>query len=199
MKNCFNRYLIPILILIVLVAGLIAYYAINRDPGTVDNASGVAERLPRREVILYFGSQDGFSLVAEAREVTDADEGTLVMEIVQELREGSRGDLIPVLPPGTVLTGYGEQDGIATLDFNKDLIAAHPGGSMSELLTVYGLINTLAVNFPHIRKVNILVEGQAVETLKGHVDLRQPLAADFRYAGPSIKDAASTSTQQETP
>ncbi|ABA89959.1 germane superfamily protein [Syntrophotalea carbinolica DSM 2380] len=197
MKSYISRYLIPTLILIVLVAGSIAYYAINREPGTVDNEPGVAEGLPRREVILYFGSQDGFSLVAEAREVTDGDEGTLVAEIVQALREGSRGDLIPVLPAGTVLTGYSEQDGIATLDFNRDLIAAHPGGSMSELLTVYGLVNTLAVNLPHIRKVSILVEGQAVETLKGHVDLRQPLAADFRFAGPSAEDAAST--QQENP
>lgn len=197
MKSYINRYLIPILILIGVVAGLIAYYAINRDSGTVDDAPGVAEGLPRREVILYFGSQDGLSLVAEAREVTDGDDGTLVMEIVRALRDGSRGDLIPVLPTGTDLTGYSEQDGIATLDFNRNLIAAHPGGSMSELLTVYGLVNTLAVNFPHIRKVNILVEGQAVETLKGHVDLRQPLAADFRFASPSAEDAASI--QQENP
>jgi len=47
------------------------------------------------------------------------------------------------------------------------------------LLTVYALANTVAVNFPHLRQLRILVEGAAVETLKGHVDLRQPLVPDF--------------------
>jgi hypothetical protein len=51
-------------------------------------------------------------------------------------------------------------------------------------LTAYGLANTLVVNFPHIRQVRLLVEGRPLETLKGHVDLREPLPADFSLARP---------------
>lgn len=191
MKLSPNRYLMPSLILMLLAAGLFAYYAMHREAQVGQDASGVAEPLPQREVILYFGSQDGFSLVTEAREVPDVEEGQLVMAITQALGAGSRAALSPILPPGARLLGYGEQDGIATLDFSKELVTAHPGGSMSELLTIYGLVNTLAVNLPHIRKVRILVEAQPVETLKGHVDLRQPVAADFRFARPSTEDEAS--------
>jgi hypothetical protein len=36
--------------------------------------------------------------------------------------------------------------------------------------------------------VRILVEGQVVETLKGHVDLSRPVVADFRYVSRSRSD-----------
>jgi hypothetical protein len=55
------------------------------------------------------------------------------------------------------------------------------------LLTVYGVANTLAVNFPHLRQVRFLVAGQDVETLRGHVDLRAPVPADFRYGRPPLR------------
>lgn len=198
MNRSFSRYLVPILILMLLLAaGWFAYRAMQRVAKVDQDATEVTVALPQREVILYFGSQDGFSLVAEAREVPDGEEGQLVKEIIQSLSLGPHSRLIPILPPGPRLLGYTEQDGIATLDFSSELVAAHPGGSMSELLTVYGLVNTLAVNFPHIRKVRILIDGQPVETLKGHVDLRQPIAADFRFTRPSAEDAAST--LQENP
>lgn len=197
MKRSPRRYLIPISILILLAAGLFTYRFMRPVPQVGQDTSATEEILPQREVLLYFASQDGFSLVAEAREVPETGEEQLVMEIIQALGVGPQVKLGPILPPGTRLLGYSQQDGVATLDFSKELVTAHPGGSMSELLTVYGLVNTLAVNFPHIRKVRILVEEKPVETLKGHVDLRQPIAADFRYASPSSEDEASN--LQENP
>jgi spore germination protein GerM len=197
MKRSSGRYLIPILILILLAVGLLTYRILHREPQVEQETSVTEGLLSQREVLLYFASQDGFSLVTEAREVPEAEEAQLVMEIIQALEAGPHVSLSPILPPGTRLLGYSQQDGVATLDFSKELVVAHPGGSMSELMTVYGLVNTLAVNFPHIRKVRILVEAQPVETLKGHVDLRQPIAADFRFARPSTEDEAST--LQENP
>jgi len=66
----------------------------------------------------------------------------------------------------------------------------HPGGSASELLTVYALANTIAANFPDYNQVRIWIEGQAQETLKGHLDLTRPIAADFGYCRGT--DAPST-------
>ena len=59
-----------------------------------------------------------------------------------------------------------------------------PGGSLPELLTIYGLADTIAENFPHLRQVRILVEGEPVATLKGHVDLREAVKADFSFTHP---------------
>ena len=60
---------------------------------------------------------------------------------------------------------------------------------MSELLSVYSVVDTLAVNFPYLRQVRFLVEGQPVATLKGHVDLRQPLAPDFNLTRSAAEEA----------
>lgn len=191
MPRLAKRHLIPILLLLLLAVGLLSYRILHRAPAETPGMTAGTEALPKREVILYFGSSDGFSLVAEARELPDGGNAQLAKAAVEALVGGPRTELTPILPAGARLLGYAEQDGVATLDFSRDLVAAHPGGSMSELLTVYGLVDTLAVNLPHIRKVRFLVEGRPIETLKGHVDLRRPLAADFRFARPSAGDAAS--------
>jgi spore germination protein GerM len=133
-----------------------------------------------RTVTLYFAAADGSGLVAEGREIGDClVENDCLRGTVQALLDGPVGSLTPVLPPHAVLRGVNVTGSEVQVDFDRALVDSHPGGSWGELLTVYALANTVAVNFPHLRQLRILVEGAAVETLKGHVDLRQPLAPDF--------------------
>lgn len=133
-----------------------------------------------RTVTLYFAAADGTGLVAEAREIADClDETNCLNATVQALLNGPVGKLAPVFPPQATLRGIAVNGSEVQVDFSRTLIDAHPGGSWGELLTVYALADTVAVNFPHLRQVRILVEGAAVETLKGHVDLRQPVNPDF--------------------
>lgn len=133
-----------------------------------------------RTVTLYFGAPDGLALVAEGRDLADClEEQSCISATVQALIDGPVGDLIPVLPSRTVLHGVSVAGSAARVDFDRALIEGHPGGSASELLTVQALATTLAVNFPSLRQVQLLVGGQPVETLKGHVDLRQPVIPDF--------------------
>lgn len=133
-----------------------------------------------REVILYFAAADGQSLVAETKEVQDCQiEEDCLRETIQALITGPRGNLVPVVSAQTIVRGVTVEGSLVKVDFSQDLVAAHPGGTQSELLTIYALADTLAVNFPHLRQVQILVEGAPPETLKGHVDLRQPINPDF--------------------
>lgn len=61
-----------------------------------------------------------------------------------------------------------------------------PGtGAHAELLTVYAVVNTLAVNFPAVKRVQILVEGRPATTLMGHVDLSRPLGPDLSLLAPA--------------
>jgi spore germination protein GerM len=160
----------------------------------------VEEPRPPREILLYFGAQDGSHLTTEAREIPFCPkEEDCLRATVQALLNGPSGQLIAILPPQTALRAIRIEETVATVDFSRALIGGHPGGSMSELFTVYGLVNTLVVNFPHIRQVRLLVEGQALETLKGHVDLREPLSADFSLARSPEEEQSVAPTSGRTP
>jgi spore germination protein GerM len=166
-------------VIIFSVGLLIGYF----KTGTDDRSTSVAEKAPEssaREVILYFASYDGQSLAAEARTINECMvEEDCLRDTVQALIAGPENSLAAILPEQVALRGVTVVDSLVTLDFSRELITAHPGGTQSELLTVYGLADTLAVNFPHLRQVLIKVEGASVTTLKGHVDLRQPIIPDF--------------------
>ncbi len=81
------------------------------------------------------------------------------------------------VPPGTTLRAlYVTDRGDAYVDLSGEVVTAHTGGTLNELLTVYTIVNAVTINVPAIRSVQILVGGKEVPTLAGHVDLRQPLA-----------------------
>ncbi len=179
-----DRLLLFAFVLVLLVfGGLIGRkYWIKTHPAEVPTVNDRAEPAGLRDVVLYFGDPAGVVLLAETREISGCQDGQACLETtLQALIDGPIGDLVPILPAQTRLLSITEQDGLATADFSRELISGHPGGSVSELFTAYGLVNTLAENFPYIRQLRILVEGEVVPSLKGHVDLRQPISADFRF------------------
>lgn len=148
----------------------------------------VEQQRQLRTLTLYFAAADGGGLVAEGRETADClIEEDCLRAMVQALLDGPVGELAPVFPPQTVLRGVSVAGSEVSIDFDRALVDNHPGGSWGELLTVYALANSIAENFPHLRQVRILVEGAALETLKGHIDLRQPLNPDFSLV---VKPAA---------
>ena len=84
------------------------------------------------------------------------------------------------MPAGTKLRAlFLTERGDAYVDLSREAVTAHTGGTLNELLTVYTIVNALTVNLPAVRSVQILVDGKEVQTLAGHVDLRQPLAKNL--------------------
>jgi hypothetical protein len=67
----------------------------------------------------------------------------------------------------------------AVVDLEESFVEGLPEGSSAETTAAYSLVDSIALNFPHIKKVRILIDGKPAETLKGHLDLSQPLAPDF--------------------
>jgi hypothetical protein len=70
-------------------------------------------------------------------------------------------------------------DGVAYVDLTPAVSADHPGGVRTELMTVYSIVNTLALNVSAVDRVKILVGGKEADTLAGHIDIRHPLQADM--------------------
>jgi spore germination protein GerM len=81
--------------------------------------------------------------------------------------------LSPSMPEGTRLLSINLDNGLCTVDFSRAFIENHSGGSAGELMTLSSIVNTLT-EFPEINRVQILVEGQAGETI-GNMLLDEPL------------------------
>jgi Sporulation and spore germination len=76
------------------------------------------------------------------------------------------------LPVSTTLLGfYILPDGTAVADFSDSLASELPSGILSESMAVNSIVRTLAANVPQLRRLKILIHGQEVDTLAGHVDL----------------------------
>ena len=122
-------------------------------------------------------SEDGEKLTGTEREVAYG-EGVVeqAREIITAQIAPSADPLVSAVPPGTKLRAiYVTPQGEAYVDLSADVSRAHPGGTTSELLTIYTIVNALAMNLPAVTSVQILVDGKEVETLAGHVDVRRPL------------------------
>ena len=132
----------------------------------------------KKGILLYFSDNEGEYLIGEKREILKRDEvEEEAEETVNELIKGPKGKLIPTLPPETKLLDLelGE-DGVAKVNFSNALSKDHPGGSSAEMMTLYSIVNSLTLNFPQIKRVQILIEGKAVETIAGHLSLKKPIS-----------------------
>jgi len=148
-----------------------------RGPAAAPSGAPQTGAVRRIKANLYYVSADGLRLTASERDVIYA-EGTSgqARRIVEALLEPAPEGLASALPPGTALRGvFVGGRGDAYVDFSGSLRTNHPGGSSSEILTVYAIVSALTVNLPAITSVQILIEGHEVDTLAGHVDLRRPL------------------------
>lgn len=76
------------------------------------------------------------------------------------------------LPESVTLLGfYLLPNGTAVADFSDALSTETPSGILSEWMAVNSILQTLEANVPGIARLKILIQGQDVETLAGHVDL----------------------------
>jgi spore germination protein GerM len=131
----------------------------------------------RREVLLYFSDSEGEFLIGEKRGILKKNEvKEEAKETIFELLKGPKGKLTPTLPPRTKLLTLQINDvGVVKVNFNSVLSKDHPGGSTAEMMTVYSIVNSLALNFPQIKRVQILIEGKPIESIAGHLSLKQPI------------------------
>jgi hypothetical protein len=81
-----------------------------------------------------------------------------------------------VLPlDAALLAFYLLPDGTAIADFSDALSREVPSGISTEQLAVDAIVRTLHAAVPQIQRLKILINGQEVETLAGHVDLSSAL------------------------
>ncbi len=97
----------------------------------------------------------------------------VVSALIQETPPNFRN----TIPRGTELNEvYIDSQQTAYLDFSSHLSDGHIGGTTAEFLTVTAILKTVFDAFPDdIKQVQILIDGEEVKTIAGHLNLSQPL------------------------
>jgi len=142
----------------------------------VDNPTNVQ----RKRVKLFFLGEDETTLVVETRELfTRSDEVSEIRETLLELFWGSKNNLRSAIPPQTRLREvYLDHNQTVYIDLTREFIDNHPGGVLDEIATLVSIIRTVRENFPDIERVQILVDGNEVETLANHIQINRPLTGN---------------------
>jgi hypothetical protein len=139
----------------------------------------------KRKVLLTFPSSQkaGFvnvprqiyatvSLVAQAKQI--------LMALMAGPLPAETGATPCFGPQSSYLEVYLDGKGLAVVDLPSATVAALPGGTSSEVATLYCLVHTLCADVPDVSRVQVLIDGQPAESLRGHFDLQDPLSlSDF--------------------
>jgi germination protein M len=139
---------------------------------------------PEQNIVLLFVGSDG-RLHPEIRSVPLPEEvDERVRVVLGELLLGSAGKLHPVVPyPAEVNAVFIDENGQAFVDLTTPPDPLE--GSHTELMLVYGVVDSVLLNCPELRAVQVLFGGNEIPTLTGHLDLSRPLVLNKRFIAAS--------------
>ena len=162
--------------------GLPAAGADSRSPisTAADGGSRDAEA-PLPEIHLYFADAQQGVLKAENRILSEsAYPAETGRRIIEQLIRGPQSRLTKTIPPHARLKSfYLAFDGTAYVNWDAEIRNGHPGGALMEMLTVFSIVDSLVLNVPEIHRVELLIDGSEIDTLAGHIDVRQPIKANM--------------------
>jgi Sporulation and spore germination len=129
---------------------------------------------PRVKAKLFWasGNGDGALMDSTVELPLSSDPVLRAKQVLNTLLAGPVDADLRTLPPDAVLLAfYILPNGTAIADFSEALATATPSGIQSEQLAVDSITKTLEANVPRVQRLKILIHGQEVETLAGHLDL----------------------------
>ena len=129
---------------------------------------------PRVKTKLFWASDtDDSTLVPVVVDLPLSNDPVLrSKQVLNTLLAGPVDAELRTLPPDAVLLAfYILPDGTAIADFSEALATSIPSGIVSEQLAVNSMARTLEANVPQVQRLKILIHGQEMETLAGHLDL----------------------------
>ena len=149
---------------------------VSSSSGSSSSSSSSSQSGSKAQLVnikVYYPDENATGLVAVEKSIKDTD--NKYQAAVEALMAGTdKKGLANVFPKKAKLLQVTVSGKVAKVDFSRELQKNFVGGSTGEEMLVGSVVNTLT-EFPEIQKVQILVDGQEVETLSGHMDLSQPL------------------------
>jgi germination protein M len=131
---------------------------------------------------VYFADSNAIYLVPITIQVDKKDPSLSALE---KLVAGPPKDsgLISTVWQGTKINSLKVEDGLATVDFNVEVLG-YGGGSAAETMLVNSVLFTLT-QFPEIEGVQFLIDGEKIEYFPEGTDVSSPLSAPrkINFAG----------------
>jgi len=153
---------------------------------------------PRVKVKMFWGSKAGDSFTPVTVELPLSAEPVLrAKQVLNTLLAGPIDPEARTLPADAALLAfYLLPDGTGVADFSESMSTSIPSGIQSEQMAVDSITRTLEANVPQVQRLKILIHGQEMDTLAGHLDLTQTFLVNTSGLGtqPAKPSAASILT-----
>lgn len=184
-SKLFIIWVITLVVIVIALAGTLLLISNSKKTVVIDappvlpqTANTSDELPPSLQVKLFLFDPSLSELIAvyvELRLYSDPTER--LKQIITALANETRPNYRNPIPAGTKLNeAYIDNQMTAYLDFSHHLADGQIGGTTAEVITVSSILNTVFEAFPdEIRHVQILIDGQEVEKLGGHLDISNPL------------------------
>jgi spore germination protein GerM len=174
--------LLSLLLLLIVLVVIYIHLGGNTKPRPAQFISPSAPESESEEqkepvtITLFFPSEHDSLLHREEREVIlESSLAHQAKRIISELLNGSQLGFISPFPPETRLRElYVTREGVAYVDFSREIMDKHLSGTSAEMSTIYSIVNSLSHNLKPIKNVFILIDGGEKKTLGGHIDLSNP-------------------------
>lgn len=151
---------------------------------------------PKVKVKMYWGaaSDDGALKPVTVELPLSNDPVLRSKQVLNTLLAGPVDSDARTLPSDAALLAfYLLPDGTAVADFSEALGTSIPSGIQSEQLAVDSITRTLEANVPQVVRLKILIHGQEVDTLAGHLDLTQTFQVKMLPTGAGQKAGGAAS------
>lgn len=136
--------------------------------------------LNKQVITLYFPDEQAMYVIPEQREVTKDE--PIAEIVIKELMKGPEtpGLAQTTIPEEAKILSVEIIDKTAYVNFSRELVEKHIGGSAGEMMTILPIVNSLT-ELPEIEKVQFLVEGEKEKTLAGHIAFDEPFERCEEY------------------
>ena len=168
-----NRFRVFVLLLTMIVGVSMLAGCTAKQP---DSTGKVYAAEPENNITLtlYFGNEQADGLVKETRVVERTDEA-LESIVLKELIKGPQTPAGRMsIPTEATVIAVKVEDKVAYVDFARDVVDNHWGGSAGDSMTIGSIVHSLT-ELPGIEKVQLLLEGKVVEAMFGHIATNEPI------------------------
>ncbi len=140
------------------------------------------DRLQETCTIYYTDSRRRYLIPQEVR-VNLASEESPELDLLQRMTNAPSGSgLRSALPRGTEFQSVRVEDGLCTVDLNRNFDYSRFQTSHAQLLSLMAVVNTLT-SLEHIERVEFTIDGNLLIRY-GNLSITAPLARDPRFLGP---------------